>query len=99
MDHMDWYDPVPASQPAPTLKQARNDADKSVSDLDREIVELARCIAPGGAVFFRSAGRRPWYVQRFELLGFQTRPIHVRETGKPIDGVNMYASCWECRRM
>lgn len=99
MDHMDWYDPVPASQPAPTLKQARNDADKSISDLDREIVELARCIAPGGAVFFRSAGRRPWYVQRFELLGFKTRPIHVRETGKPIDGVNMYASCWECRRV
>ena len=92
MDHMDWYDPVPPSQPAPTLKAARKDSDKSISDLDREIIELNRVIKKGGAVYWRSAGKKPWYNQRFEVMGFKVETVHTRETGKPIDRVNMYAS-------
>ncbi|PWZ03152.1 hypothetical protein BCV70DRAFT_197391 [Testicularia cyperi] len=99
MDHMDWFDPVPASRPAPTLKQARKDSDKSVSDLDREICELSRVIRTGGAVFYRSAAKKPWYNQRFEKMGFKVEAVHIRETGKPIDNVNMYASFYKATRI
>ena len=83
MDHMDWYDPVPDSQPAPSLEAARVDSDKSISDLDREIIELSRVVAKGGSVFWRSAAKEPWYNQRFEKMGFRVEPIHVRQTGAP----------------
>ena len=99
MDHMDWFDPVPASRPAPTIKEARKDSDKSVSDLDREICELSRVIRTGGAVFYRSAAKKPWYNQRFEKMGFRVEPVHIRETGKPIDNVNMYASFYRATRL
>ena len=92
MDHMDWFDPVPEERALPDLDLARNEEDKSVSDLDREIIELRRVIAPGGKVFWRSAAKYPWYAKRFEKAGFQVLPVHIRETGKPIDNVNMYAS-------
>ncbi|EST06244.1 Methyltransferase domain protein [Kalmanozyma brasiliensis GHG001] len=99
MDHMDWFDPVPESQPAPTIKQARKDEDKTVSDLDREICELSRVVRKGGMVFYRSAAKRPWYNQRFEKMGFRVEPVHIRETGKPIDNVNMYASFYKATRL
>lgn len=99
MDHMDWYDPVPASRPAPTMQQARNEKDKSISDLDREIFELSRVVAKGGSVFYRSAAKKPWYSQRFEKMGFRVEPVHIRETGKPIDNVNMYASFYKATRL
>ena len=99
MDHMDWFDPVADSVPLPTFEAARNDDDKKVSDLDREVVELARVIAPGGAVFWRSAAKHPWYSKRFELAGFRVAPVHIRETGKPIDNVNMYASFYKAVRL
>lgn len=99
MDHMDWYDPVPDSQSAPTVEEARMDHDKSISDLDREIVELSRVIAKGGAVFWRSAAKKPWYNARFEKMGFRVEAIHIRETGKPIDNVNMYASFYKGTRI
>ncbi|KAN0060609.1 hypothetical protein ACQY0O_007267 [Thecaphora frezii] len=95
MDHMDWFDPVTPGTPAPTLKQARRDSDRSVSDLDREVRELSRVIRKGGAVFYRSAAKRPWYNERFEKMGFKVSPVHIRETGKPIDNVNMYASFYK----
>lgn len=31
------------------------------ADVDEEIQELYRVIAPGGLVFWRSAGKHPWY--------------------------------------
>ena len=75
------------------------DSDKSVPDLDREVVEIARVIAPGGAVFWRSAAKHPWYSQRFEKAGFRVAPVHIRETGRPIDNVNMYASFYKAVRV
>ena len=75
MDHMDWFNPVEDSVPMPSLDAARNEEDKSVADLDREVVELARVICKGGAVFWRSAAKHPWYSQRFEKAGFRVAPI------------------------
>ena len=99
MDHMDWFDPIPASRPLPTLAESHNENDKSVSDLDREVVELARVIKRDGQVFWRSAAKHPWYTQRFEAAGFRVSPVHIRETGKPIDNVNMYASFYRAVRL
>ena len=98
MDHMDWFDPIPASVALPSLEKARDEEDKSVSDLDREVVELARVIAKGGVVFWRSAAKHPWYSQRFVAAGFRVSPVHIRETDKPIDNVNMYASFYRAVR-
>ena len=99
MDHMDWFNPVEDSVPMPSLDAARNEEDKSVADLDREVVELARVICKGGAVFWRSAAKHPWYSQRFEKAGFRVAPVHIRETGRPIDNVNMYASFYKAVRV
>lgn len=99
MDHMDWFDPIAPAKALPTLDESRNDDDKQVSDLDREVVELARVIVPGGYVFWRSAAKHPWYAQRFEAAGFRVAPIHLRETGRPIDNVNMYASFYRAVRL
>jgi betaine lipid synthase len=62
--------------------------------LDDEIGHMHRVLAPGGAVFWRSAARRPWYVGLFEKRGFAVTALAVREPGTrtPIDRVNMYAS-------
>lgn len=95
MDHMDWFDPIAPQVPAPSLKASRDDANTSISDLDREIRELSRVIAPGGAVFWRSAAKEPWYRQRFEKMGFRVQPIHIRKDEKAIDRVNMYASFYK----
>lgn len=83
--------------PAPTLKQAREDpavnsARATISDLDREIRELSRVVCPGGAVYWRSAAKEPWYRQRFEKMGFKTERLQVRESGKSID-VSSRTSC------
>ncbi|UZJ51198.1 hypothetical protein CBS101457_000518 [Exobasidium rhododendri] len=86
MDHIDWFDP------------GRKD-DVLISALDEEIIELARVISPGGTVFWRSAAKVPWYNKNFEKFGFTVEVIHIRETGKSIDLVNFYASCWKATRM
>ncbi|PKI85240.1 hypothetical protein MVES1_000948 [Malassezia vespertilionis] len=99
MDHMDWFDPIPPSRPLPSLEHARDDNEKSISDLDREVVELARVISPGGAVFWRSAAKHPWYAQRFEAGGFRVTPLQIRGTDRAIDNVNMYASFYKAERV
>ncbi|WFD30452.1 hypothetical protein MSPP1_001473 [Malassezia sp. CBS 17886] len=98
MDHMDWFDPIPTSVPLPTLARARTDDDKSVSDLDREVVELARVVSRNGLIFWRSAAKCPWYRERFEKAGFHVEPVQIRETDRPIDNVNMYASFYRAIR-
>jgi betaine lipid synthase len=65
------------------------------SELDFEILEMKRVLKVGGHAIWRSAAKRPWYRQRFELAGFKVEPIDIRENGQAIDRVNMYASC-EC---
>lgn len=99
MDHMDWFDPIAPQVPSPTLKQARDDKNESVSDLDREIRELHRVIAKGGAVYWRSAAMKPWYIQRYEAAGFRVKALSIRESGKSIDRVNMYASFYAATKI
>ncbi|WFD44619.1 hypothetical protein MPSI1_003287 [Malassezia psittaci] len=99
MDHMDWFDPVPASRPLPSLEDGHEDpSDKDISDLDREVVQLARVIQHGGQVFWRSAAKYPWYTQRFQAAGFRVSPVHIRESDQSIDNVNMYASFYRAVR-
>jgi len=48
----------------------------------------------GGRVLLRSAALTPWYISRFEALGFHGKRVGARIAGACIDRVNMYASCW-----
>ncbi|KAF8210227.1 hypothetical protein K438DRAFT_1809216 [Mycena galopus ATCC 62051] len=66
------------------------------SEINDEVTELHRVLAPGGFVFWRSAARKPWYNVNFERQGFQVTALGVRkgEGGPALDRVNMYASFW-----
>lgn len=60
-----------------------------------EISNLAPKVAVGGKVYWRSAGKVPWYNPIFEKYGFRVFPIRIRDKDdKCIDRVNMYASFW-----
>jgi len=65
-----------------------------------EIELIYRQLEKGGLVMWRSAGRHPWYNSLFEEAGFQVEPAAIREpgSGKALDRVNMYASCWIARK-
>ncbi|KAK4686538.1 betaine lipid synthase, partial [Tremellales sp. Uapishka_1] len=102
MDSMDWFDPISPSTPLPSSPlQAMDQYDHSPeaalellkSELDYEILEMKRVLRKGGVAVWRSAAKRPWYRQRFELAGFKVDAIDIREDGNAIDRVNMYASC------
>lgn len=41
------------------------------SELDYEIMEMRRVLKVGGVAVWRSAAKRPWYRQRFQLAGFK----------------------------
>lgn len=101
------FDPVPASRPLPQPK-TMNDSDDETpevaleslkSELDYEILEMKRVLAPGGHVVWRSAGKQPWYIQRFELAGFEVEAVDIREGGKAIDRVNFYASLYRAKKI
>ncbi|KAI8839245.1 hypothetical protein BC829DRAFT_426120 [Chytridium lagenaria] len=67
----------------------------SNEDADHEISTVAKKMAKGGRVFWRSAGKFPWYNSCFEKHGFRVYPCQVREDDTMyIDRVNMYASFW-----
>jgi betaine lipid synthase len=55
---------------------------------------MHRVLACGGSVFWRSAARKPWYIQRFKHHGFRVTALAIRQPGAkvPIDNVNMYSS-------
>ncbi|GJE99974.1 related to Betaine lipid synthase [Phanerochaete sordida] len=77
MDHMDWFDPNVATH----------------CPLDAEIAQMHRALAKGGAVYWRSAAREPWYIRNFVDKGFLVEALGIRRPGEgPIDRVNMYAS-------
>ncbi|KAJ7188360.1 hypothetical protein C8R46DRAFT_1157429 [Mycena filopes] len=61
------------------------------SDVDEEVAELHRALAPGGFVFWRSAARKPWYNVNFERRGFKVTTLGVRKGPEAaLDRVNMY---------
>ena len=63
--------------------------------LDSQIAEMVRTLQPGGRVYWRSAGTRPWYNSLFENAGFKVEPLSIRRPGQSIDRVNMYASFYQ----
>ncbi|KAK8849633.1 hypothetical protein IAR55_004968 [Kwoniella newhampshirensis] len=108
MDSMDWFDPISPSTPLPApTSEPRDTLDPTPemalehlrSELDYEILEMRRVLKMGGMAVWRSAGKKPWYIQRFELVGFKVSPIDIREDGKAIDRVNMYASFWKAEKV
>jgi betaine lipid synthase len=72
----------------------------SLEDATAELSAVARKVKKGGKVFWRSAGKRPWYITLFEELGFRVYPCQIRE-GETlfIDRVNMYASFWAAEKL
>lgn len=101
------FDPVPASRPLPnteTSVAADRDTPEAAlenlkSELDYEILEMKRVLSAGGHVVWRSAGKYPWYIQRFELAGFAVEAVDIREGGKAIDRVNFYASLYRAKKL
>ncbi|KIK03500.1 hypothetical protein K443DRAFT_676678 [Laccaria amethystina LaAM-08-1] len=68
-------------------------------EVDEEVRELHRVIAPGGLVFWRSASKEPWYNKVFEKTGFKVSAVAVRQGSEAIDRVNMYRSFWRAERL
>lgn len=73
------FDPIAPSTPLPRYGiEAQDELDRSPeaaleslrSELDFEILEMHRVLRIGGYAIWRSAAKRPWYRQRFELAGF-----------------------------
>ncbi|KAI7821634.1 hypothetical protein BX661DRAFT_165659 [Kickxella alabastrina] len=73
----------------------------SAEDADAEVGALARVIAKGGFVLWRSAARVPWYIKTFEANGFAVEALSIRQPNiiVPIDRVNMYASFYKATRV
>jgi len=63
-------------------------------EVRKEVIALRNAMKPGGQVMFRSAAKKPWYVQVYEEEGFECHPVSVRDGGCSIDRINMYASTW-----
>ncbi|KAJ3558112.1 hypothetical protein NM688_g1112 [Phlebia brevispora] len=84
MDHMDWFDP---------------DAGEG-GELDVEIEQMHRVLTKGGAVYWRSAAKKPWYIAHFARHGFSVEALAIRQSGlEPIDRVNMYASFYRATKL
>jgi betaine lipid synthase len=67
----------------------------SPEDCETEIRKVYKKMKVGGLVFWRSAGKSPWYNDLFVKCGFSVR-VQVRDGDSMfIDRVNMYASSWQ----
>jgi hypothetical protein len=72
----DWFTPIDPATPLPPLADASSKAaDQTAAtperaleelkhELDLQIRELMRVMKTGGEVYYRSAGKKPWYNQR-----------------------------------
>ena len=81
------FDKIPPETPLPPLRNTERPdetpeaaLDHLKSELDYEILEMKRVLRKGGVAVWRSAAKRPWYRQRFELAGFKGESSfhHVR---------------------
>ncbi|KAK6456808.1 uncharacterized protein RJT20DRAFT_34504 [Scheffersomyces xylosifermentans] len=73
--------------------------DPNGQDVIDEINALSKCLADNGRVLLRSASTHPWYIKKFEELGFSCEAAAIRTSGESIDRVNMYASTWVCTKI
>ena len=77
------------------------------ADVDEEIQELYRVIAPGGLVFWRSAGKHPWYNKVYDIPLFKTllllnnvnRMISFEEAGFKVSPVAIRGSSFAIDRV
>ncbi|KAH3660290.1 hypothetical protein OGAPHI_006876 [Ogataea philodendri] len=72
--------------------------DPEGKEADEEIAALNEALAHGGRVLLRSASTHPWYIKNFQDRGYICHPAGIREPGKSIDRINMYASTWVCTK-
>ncbi|KAF2843141.1 hypothetical protein M501DRAFT_1005791 [Patellaria atrata CBS 101060] len=73
--------------------------DPKGADARNQIRALNRALKMGGRVLLRSAGLTPWYIARFEEMGFVAKRVAARMPGSCVDRVNMYASTWLCTKI
>ncbi len=59
--------------------------DPAGHEADKQILQINRAMKLGGRVLLRSAGLEPWYVSRFEGLGFAAKRVAKRTPGSCID--------------
>ena len=71
---------------------------ESCEELNNEISEMKRALQSGGQVYWRSAGTKPWYNALFIKHGFKVDALAIRQPGKAIDRVNMYASFYRATK-
>ncbi|KAH9268645.1 hypothetical protein BASA83_009279 [Batrachochytrium salamandrivorans] len=72
----------------------------SHEDAKSEIEAVHKKMAKNGFVYWRSAGKHPWYNEIFASVGFEVIKCQVREGDDMyIDRVNMYASFWSGRKI
>ena len=60
------------------------------TDVDEEIQELYRVIAPGGSVFWRSAGKYPWYNKVYGLPLFK----NLHRLNQSHQSYDQFRGCW-----
>ena len=59
------------------------------TEVEAQLRALNKALVPSGRVLLRSAGLRPWYISKFEELGFQSKCHGSREPG----------TCWVCTKV
>lgn len=68
----------------------------SRQDCLQELELVYAKMAKSGRVFWRSAGKCPWYNDLFEQVGFTIKACQIRQGDTMlIDRVNMYKSHWQ----
>jgi len=59
--------------------------DPGSEEAGKQILKLNRALKMNGRVMLRSAALTPWYISRFESLGFTAKRVGRRENGACID--------------
>ncbi|KAK5082390.1 hypothetical protein LTR05_007537 [Lithohypha guttulata] len=82
--------------------QSKSRSTEGTEAAQTQIEAIHRVLRVGGRVLLRSAALRPWYIELFERMEdddtgeklWKVKCMGRRDSGKCIDRVNMYASCW-----
>jgi betaine lipid synthase len=67
------------------VMDALNVLDPQSVEADTQIQALNKALAMSGRVLLKSVELQPWYIPKFELLGFQVKCHGLREPGTCID--------------
>jgi betaine lipid synthase len=75
----------PGTLTVAVVLDAMDGLDPENNEADTQIRALSKALAIGGRVLLKSVGLHPWYIHKFELLGFQSQCHGSREPGTCID--------------